>query len=157
MVFNRYYSKQQGFLLPIALFLIVVASGAALVISKQLEQSALFSVDLILYDKSLYAAEAGAQLGINQLLFTIDSAKANHYKQCKALNINQVFKVMELKNCHIKVSCNSHSVSVDKYHYAIESEASCGTVHSTGDIAATDTLTETTTQQVIMSRVLKIQ
>jgi hypothetical protein len=73
MDFNRYSDSQKGFLLPIALFLIVTASGVALVVSKQLEQSALLSVDQILYDKSFYAAEMGAQLGMNKLLFMPNS------------------------------------------------------------------------------------
>ncbi len=69
MDFNRDGSKQKGFLLPMVVFLIVTASGVVLVVSKQLERSVLLSVDLILYDKSLYAAEMGAQLGLNKLLF----------------------------------------------------------------------------------------
>jgi MSHA biogenesis protein MshP len=182
---NSRFSKQSGFLLPIALVFIVVASGAALVVSKQLEKSALLSIDLILYNKSLYAAETGAQLGLNKLFFisnvndhmerggisNIDNNtnKVNHINQCETLNIDQVFSLVELKNCHIKVSCHSQPVSVDMRSFKIESVASCrllssiltgaenGAVNSAGDARLIGGSKKVSTQKVIVSRLLPAQ
>jgi hypothetical protein len=166
MDFNRDGSKQKGFLLPIVLFLIVTASGVALVVSKQLERSVLLSVDLILYDKSLYAAEMGAQLGLNKLLFmrgsndiasehsNVDRAnntgKASYNVQCKALSINQVFSLTELKNCNFSVSCRSQSAGVDSNHFTIESIAACGTLDTTLN-NPTDSTLDNSVDEVIFS------
>ncbi|MFT6968039.1 MAG: MSHA biogenesis protein MshP [Cellvibrionaceae bacterium] len=170
MDFNRCGSRQKGFLLPIVLFLIVIASGVAFVVSKQLEQSALLSVDLILYDKSLYAAEMGAQLGLNKLLFmhtsnhiasehsNVDSANnidtASYDMQCKALSINQVFSLTELKNCNFSVSCRSQSAGADSDHYTIESIAACGTLDITLN-SATDRTLDNPVDEIIFSTSLK--
>ena len=184
---NPRFSKQSGFLLPIALVFIVVASGAALVVSKQLEKSALLSIDLILYNKSLYAAETGVQLGLNKLFFignandhierggisNIDNNnnKVNHKNQCEALNIDEVFSLVELKNCHIKVSCNSQLVSIDMRRFKIESVASCSllasiltgaengsrAVSNAGEAISIRGSRKVATQKVIASRLLPDQ
>lgn len=168
MGYSRYKSRQDGFLLPLVLFLIVVSSGAALLMSRQIERSALLTVDIILYEKSLYAAEIGAQLGMHHLLFGKESdlEQINPYEQCKTLNRHQRFQVVEFKNCEVQTSCSSQPISKGQRHYIIESEASCTSVNSVNNRlfsdapvtkeaqAIKDNPIKTATQKIRLSQVL---
>jgi len=63
--YKKYYrlSKQQGFLLPVALFIIVVIGGLALMVSKKVSESTATYIISGVSTQAFYAAESGAQAG----------------------------------------------------------------------------------------------
>lgn len=136
------YVKQQGFLLPTALFLILFASGAALLMSKQVTQSANHSLVSGFSKQSLYAAETAAQLGAHQLRFLAHDRRQTD-QQCQALMIDRVFDAPSLNQCRLIVRCQCRyengtpcdtsqvnnyddSAGIMDSFYRIESRAVCG-------------------------------
>lgn len=100
--------KQQGFLLPLAIFIIVVMGLFALVLSRNTIQSNTSSVQEVISTQAFYAAESGAQRGMQVLFFP--AAPANNTRQqvdarCAALNTTFTFSVPGLNNCSAVVSC----------------------------------------------------
>ena len=140
--YSIYLKKQEGFLLPVALFIILVVGGAALLMSQQLTQSSRSSLFTIHTTQSLYAAEMGAQLGAHQLRFpNVDRQQMD--SRCLALSINRDFTEDGINQCTIQVSCNCRydndtacnagdinnyngATGVNNSYYQLSSEATCG-------------------------------
>lgn len=138
----RSLSRQQGFLLPVALFIIVVLGGAAVMVSKKVAHSANSYLLNSISTQTFYAAESGVQVGLHELFF-LDTDRQLVDGRCAVMNISQVLNVDGLKNCTVVVACtcnyenanacdetNSANylglTGVSHSFYTIESTAQCG-------------------------------
>jgi MSHA biogenesis protein MshP len=101
------FTKQQGFLLPVALFIIVVIGGMALMVSKKVSESTATYIISAVSTQAFYAAESGAQAGMYDLFF-IDTDRQLVDGRCAAMAISQVLSVQGVTNCTIAVSCRCH-------------------------------------------------
>jgi MSHA biogenesis protein MshP len=103
---KKYYrsKKQQGFLLPVALFIIVVIGGLALMVSKKVSESTATYIISGISTQAFYAAESGAQAGLHELFF-LDTDRQLVDGRCAAMAISQVLSVEGLDNCTVVVSC----------------------------------------------------
>lgn len=80
-------NSQRGFLLPLALFIIVVMGVLALTISRMATQSQTAVVQEFISLQSFYAAESGAQRGMKALFFDVNGRQAAD-AACLAMNLN---------------------------------------------------------------------
>jgi MSHA biogenesis protein MshP len=99
---------QHGFLLPLAIFIVVVMGVFALVLSRNTIQAGTSSVQEAVSTQAFYAAESGAQRGM-QVLF-LDKTQALTRQavdgRCAALNTTYTYTVAGLNNCSAVVTCN---------------------------------------------------
>ncbi|ODS23191.1 hypothetical protein AB835_10135 [Candidatus Endobugula sertula] len=133
---------QHGFLLPLALFIIVVLGGMAIIVSKKVSQSSSSYILDGISVQTFYAAESGAQAGLHHLFFS-DTDRQLVDGRCAAMNISQTLYSDGLKNCVVAVSCsctyennticdstnsaNYLGVSgISNSFYVINSHAQCG-------------------------------
>jgi MSHA biogenesis protein MshP len=107
--YKRMYTvkKQQGFLLPVALFIIVVVGGMALMVSKKVSESTATYIISGVSTQAFYAAESGAQAGLHDLFF-VDTDRQLVDGRCEVMAISQVLSVPGLTNCTVVVSCVCH-------------------------------------------------
>jgi MSHA biogenesis protein MshP len=104
---NALPKKQQGFLLPLAIFIVVVMGIFALVLSRNTIQSSTSAVQEAISIQAFYAAESGAQRGMQTLFF--DTAQALTRQavdgRCAAPAIIYADTVPGLSNCSTVVTC----------------------------------------------------
>lgn len=125
-------AKQAGFLLPMAIFIILAMGVLALSLTRFTGQSSVAVTQELISAQTFYAAESGVQFAMNQIFFvpfggaaiTRSAADAN----CLGLNSSTVnFSGAGLNNCSTTLSC---SISVDGddviSFYRLVSVASCG-------------------------------
>ncbi len=134
--------KQSGFLLPMALFIIVVLGGMAIVISKKVSQSTSSYIIDAISTQTFFAAESGAQAGLHELFF-VDTDRQLVDGRCEAMNISHTLNVDGLRNCIVTVVCScryeDNSVcddgnsanylglnDISNSFYTIDSRAQCG-------------------------------
>ena len=140
-----YHRRQRGFLLPLALFILVVMGVLALTISRTATQSNTASIQELTNIQSFYAAESGAQRGMQALFLTTTTRSATDLA-CANMAINHNFAgVNGLQMCSVTVSCScqyqeggvcahgtvanylpTSSVGVTKSFYTIRSVGTCG-------------------------------
>ncbi len=105
---NKLPKQQQGFLLPLAIFIVVVMGVFALVLSRNTIQAGTSSVQEAISTQTFYAAESGAQRGM-QVLF-LDKTQALTRQavdsRCVALNATYTYTVPGLNNCSAVVTCS---------------------------------------------------
>src|SRR5688572_6083448 len=98
-------NNQRGFLLPLALFILVVMGVLALTISRTSTQIQISGVQEFTNVQSFYAAESGAQRGM-QALFLTNTTRRTTDTSCAAMAINHNFaNVNGLKICTAQVNC----------------------------------------------------
>lgn len=99
-------NAQRGFLLPLALFILVVMGVLALAISRTSTQTQISGVQELTNVQSFYAAESGAQRGM-QALFLSNTTRRATDASCAAMAINHNFaNVNGLKICTAQVTCS---------------------------------------------------
>lgn len=140
--YSKQYDRQQGFLMPLALFIIVALGGMSLMVSKKVSQSTSSYLLDGISTQAFYAAESGAQAGMHTLFF-LDTDRQLVDGRCAAMSISQTLDVNGLKNCTVTVSCTCHyenNASCDSNNsanylgltgighsfYTIESHGQCG-------------------------------
>jgi MSHA biogenesis protein MshP len=79
---NSLQQKQQGFLLPLALFIVVVMGLFALVLSRNTIQTGTSTVQEMVSTQAFYVAESGAQLGMQNLFFPDPSVRQQVDQRC---------------------------------------------------------------------------
>ena len=138
----RSIKKQQGFLLPMALFIIVVLGGMALMVSKKASESTSTYIISGISTQAFYAAESGAQAGMHDLFF-LDADRQLVDGRCGAMAISQALSVEGLNNCTVVVSCacyyengnscdDSNSANylglsgISNSFYTLSAQSSCG-------------------------------
>jgi MSHA biogenesis protein MshP len=107
-MFPKPIKKEQGFLLPLAIFIVVVMGVFALAISRNTIQTGTSVVLEVVSTQAFYAAESGAQRGMQVLFFP--TAPANNTRQqvdsrCVGLNTTYTFTVAGLNGCSAAVTC----------------------------------------------------
>ncbi len=99
------YQSQHGFLLPLALFILIVMGALAITISRASEQTNSSSIQEFSNVQAFYAAESGAQRGMQALFFANVTRQATD-TSCTAMAINQNFTVDGLRACRAQVICS---------------------------------------------------
>lgn len=131
---------QRGFLIPLAIFILVVMGFFAITISRLTGQTAIATAQEELSVASFYAAESGAQLGMNQLYYNTGSAitRTSVDTNCTALSGSVfAFAANGLKGCSATVTCTRSIDGADTTsYYRLQSQASCGS----GDVSAQRTI-----------------
>ena len=126
-------SKQTGFLLPMAIFIIVIMGALALSITRFTGQSAVAVTQEMISAQTFYAAESGAQFAMNQLFYVASGGspitRAAADGNCLSVDSSTLnFSGTGLNSCSASLSC---SISVDAGNmisfYRLVSSASCGT------------------------------
>jgi len=145
---NKSMKKNLGFLLPLALFLILAASGIALILLQQTTKPSVNLTISSLASNSAYAAETAAGLASNQLFFPVANRRQMDIR-CENINIPSVLNVDGLDQCRLTVSCDcryennntcdsgeagnyDNSLGIENSFYRIQSEASCGSGFAQG-------------------------
>jgi MSHA biogenesis protein MshP len=100
------FSQQQGFLLPLTLFILVVMSIFALVLSRNTIQTSTSATLEMVNVQAFYAAESGAQRGMKKLFFPDASSRQSVDARCLEPAITHVLNVTGLKNCTAVVTCS---------------------------------------------------
>lgn len=99
------YQSQRGFLLPLALFIVVVMGALALTISRTSIQTQTSSIQEFTSVQAFYAAESGAQRGMQALFLSTSSRQATD-QACTSMAITHNFAgVNGLQMCTATVSC----------------------------------------------------
>ncbi|AQT59089.1 pilus assembly PilX N-terminal domain-containing protein [Cellvibrio sp. PSBB023] len=100
-------NSQRGFLLPLALFIIVVMSVLALTISRTATQTQSAAVQELISLQSFYAAESGAQRGMKALFFDVNNNRQAADAVCANMNLSPSYSgVAGLSTCTVTVSCS---------------------------------------------------
>lgn len=141
---NNSLRQQRGFLIPLALFIVVVIGFLALVITRTSTQTNVSSIQELLSVQTFYAAESGAQRGMQGLFFPDARVRQTVDSRCLAMNQTYNFSgVVGLQHCTAQVSCVCRygnaaacapataanyavTTSVPNSFYTITSIASCG-------------------------------
>ena len=127
--FKRFANTQAGYLMPLAVFLIIILGGLALTISRYTATANVSAHQEMITVASFYAADAGGQWGMNQLFYsTLSPIDRNTVRaSCVALNgaSNIVFSVPGLNNCSASLACNRNT-QTDTDFYTITSVGACG-------------------------------
>jgi len=126
--------SQGGFLIPLALVLLVGISFLAIAVNRLSGQTGSNVVVGGLSVQALYAAESGAQFGMNQLFFNA-SSRTQTDGNCTALSGSSLnFNAVGLTACSATVLCSqttdaSNTVS----YYTVNSVAVCGAAQLLGE------------------------
>lgn len=142
---NSCTSKQQGFLLPLAIFIVVAMAALALVLTRNIIQTNFSATQEMVSAQTFYAAESGAQRGMQIIFYPDASSRQAADIRCIAMNTTIAFgaTVTGLKNCSTVVTCgclyqdnsacapgtaSNYSASTTKPNsfYKISSVATCG-------------------------------
>jgi MSHA biogenesis protein MshP len=124
---------QGGFLMPLALFIVVGLGALAIAIGRLGSGSFSTAVQETLSVQAFYAAESGAQYAMHRLLFdAADSGEVD--ARCAAINgLNLNFSASGLGACSAQLICTPASNEGDNAGiYRLQSSASCGS----GDLLA---------------------
>lgn len=101
----KIYRQQQGFLLPLALFILVVMGVLALTISRTSIQTQTSGIQEFTNVQAFYAAESGAQRGMKDLFLTT-TGRRDTDEVCQKMAINHNFSnVNGLQICTATVTC----------------------------------------------------
>jgi MSHA biogenesis protein MshP len=98
--------KQRGFLIPLSLFIVVAMGFLALVVSRTATQTNQSFTQELLGVEAFYAAESGAQRGMQNLFFPDASNRQAVDSRCQSLNQNYSFAAVNgLQLCSALVTC----------------------------------------------------
>jgi MSHA biogenesis protein MshP len=104
--FSKSLRKQRGFLIPLSLFIIVAMGFLALVVSRTATQTNQSFTQELLGVEAFYAAESGAQRGMQVLFFPNASIRSAVDGRCQVLNQNYSFAAVNgLQLCNAQVTC----------------------------------------------------
>lgn len=139
------HQKQRGFLMPLALFILVVMGVLALTISRTSIQTQTSSIQEFTNVQAFYAAESGAQRGMQMLFLTTVNRQATD-QACANMAINHNFAgINGLQICTATVICTcvyqnnsacapgvganyllTSAAGVTKSFYTLRSVGACG-------------------------------
>lgn len=128
---NAAYKKisrhQQGFLIPLALFILVVLGVLALTISRTSIQTQASAIQEFTSVQAFYAAESGAQRGMQRLFFNADITRPGVNGRCSGWSQTFNFGSDGLKACTAQVSCTFVTDTPNiRSFYTVTSVGSCG-------------------------------
>ena len=121
---------QVGFLMPLAIFILVAMSFFAITISRVTGQTAIATTQEAISVASFYAADSAAQYAMNQLFYNnaVAISRATVDASCTAVNGDALtFTVSGLNGCSAVVSCaRSIDAANTTSYYRIQGQSSCG-------------------------------
>lgn len=113
---------QAGFLMPLAIFILVGASVLAVAISRLMTQASDASFREAISAQAFYAAESSAELMLHQILYPA-ADKTIATNQCSSINNTSI----DLLNCTAQLTCSdSQSADSTINYYTVTSAVSCG-------------------------------
>jgi MSHA biogenesis protein MshP len=105
--FDPSFARQRGFLLPVALFIIIAMGLFALALWRTTAQSSVSAVQELITLQTLYAAESGAQEGMSRLFYPDASSRATVDAQCTGVDrVRSYDNIGGLHNCTSTISCS---------------------------------------------------
>lgn len=121
-------THQQGFLLPLALFILVVMGVLALTISRTSIQTQTSSIQEFTNIQAFYAAESGAQRGMQHLFLNAALLRADVDGRCAGWSQSYNFTAAGLRACTAQVSCafTTDAGNIRSF-YTLTSVGVCGT------------------------------
>lgn len=146
---KRVLFKQNGFLLPLALFILVVMGALALTISRTATQTNTSTIQEFTNLQAFYAAESGVQRGMQSLFLSTANRQVTD-QACAGMGVdavvNQNFSNVDgLQMCSVAVTCtcryqdgsvcahgtaanylSTSPVGVTKSFYTVRSQGTCG-------------------------------
>jgi len=124
---NADFSRQSGFLMPLALFILVGLGALAIAISRLSSGQFSSAVQETLSVQAFYAAEGGAQLAMNRILFDVANKSAAD-ANCVSVNGSSLnYSATGLRGCSVRLTCSAVANTGDTAGvYQILSTASCG-------------------------------
>lgn len=127
---ERGLHQQRGFLMPLAVFIIVVMAGLALTMARTVSQSNTSVVQTAVGIQAFYAADAGAQWAMNRLFYNAAAplTRASVDASCAALSGQSLnFATDGLRDCSTQLQCSrSTDASDTTSYYRLVSAADCG-------------------------------
>ncbi|GLS26721.1 PilX N-terminal domain-containing pilus assembly protein [Marinibactrum halimedae] len=135
---------QQGFLLPLALFIVLILAGLGVTLSRMTQYSNLSVLQEQASLQAFYAAESGAQYAMHRLYFdsTASLTRAAATAECNGIDNGGTgtaisFTATGLRSCTMTVFCTAvnDSANVTTF-YNLTSRGNC----SFGDILAERTI-----------------
>lgn len=102
---NQSMHKQKGFLIPLAVFILVVMSMFALTVSRSTVQATSSTSLELMTLQAFYAAESGSYRGMQTLFFPDPSSRMDVDTRCINLNATHNFVITGLKMCSAVVTC----------------------------------------------------
>jgi len=111
---KSFKQNQQGFLLPLAVFIVVVMGLFALVLSRNTIQTNTSVTQEAVSTQAFYAADSGAQFGMQNLFFPDAGVRQQIDQRCTVLaatpltrtfNLNSANNVPGLNGCTYVVTC----------------------------------------------------
>lgn len=118
--------RQKGFLMPLALFIVVGLGALALAINRLSGSSSTASIHEAVSVQALYAAESATQYAMHRLLF--DATTTTQVNERCAAVTGQVlqFDVTGLSNCSATLSCGVEPAPASAPVYTVLSRGICG-------------------------------
>lgn len=120
------FRRQGGFLLPLAMFIVVGLAVLALAMSRTGSNTMTAIVQDSITVQAFFAADSGAQYALHQTLFdAADSAEAEN--RCNAVNGSSViFDADGLRNCSASFTCARLDAINGNHIFSVQSAARCG-------------------------------
>ena len=128
---NRSGRRQQGFLIPLALVIIIGLAALAIGIAQLTSQSGSSAFREGISVQSFYAADSGVQYAMNRLFYPdppAELSRATADQACVDLNsVTITYSVIGLDNCSATLSCvRTEDATAQISFYAVNSAAQCG-------------------------------
>ena len=131
---------QTGFLLPLAVFIVVAMSFFAVTIARITGQTAIATTQEAISSAAFHAAESGAGFSMNQLFYDTGAVinRASVDGNCTAVNGSTLnFTVAGLNGCSVNLTCARSIDAADiTSYYRVQSQGICGS----GSISAQRTI-----------------
>lgn len=122
--------RQRGFLMPLAIFIIVIMAGFGIVMARTTAQSNTSVLQTAISVQAFYAADSGAQWGLNRLFYqSVPLTRAGVDAACAGLTGASVaFAVPGLSGCNTQLQCTlANDPANTTSYYQVTSSAVCGT------------------------------
>lgn len=120
------WRRQGGFLLPLAMFIVVGLAVLALAMSRTGSNTMTAIVQESISTQAFFAADSGAQYAMHQTLFNAaDGAEAE--SRCNAVDGSSLaFDADGLRNCSARLTCTRLDSIGDNHIFTVQSAARCG-------------------------------
>ncbi len=117
---------QRGYLMPMAIFIVVGLAALATAIAHLANQSGTSSFREALSVQALYSADSAAQWALNQLFFP-SATRASADSACTSLAANLNFNAASMQGCVAALQCSIANDAANATSiYTVTSTASCG-------------------------------
>jgi len=120
--------KDRGFMLPVAIFLIIAIAALAIGLSRSSSVVPFVSLQEVFSQRAFYAAESGANYALSHLLLHPEVNRTAGDAACLELSaVTLSFSSNGLEQCQAVIGCQiQNGVANDASYYTISSQGSCG-------------------------------